>query len=161
MQHQPIVKKVHGANEWAQALSAPISSLSLMFVQTQAWGERQPPQSNWPMPICSWVRLPLSWLFWWYEVVWWEKCFKYVYINWNIAISGCRRCVFQAFLHSWYFLYTLMYWYLSHWGRVAHICVRKLTTIRSDYGLSPGRPQVIIRNYAGVLLIGPFNTNIS
>ena len=34
---------------------------------------------------------------------------------------------------------------LTHWGRVMHICVGNLTTIRSDNGLSPGRRQAIIR----------------
>ena len=33
---------------------------------------------------------------------------------------------------------------LTHWGRVTHICVRKLATIGSDNGLSPGRRQAII-----------------
>ena len=40
MQHQPIVKKVHEAHEWAhmpyQLLSALISSLSVLLVQRQA-----------------------------------------------------------------------------------------------------------------------------
>ena len=33
---------------------------------------------------------------------------------------------------------------LTHWGRVTHICVSKLTTIGSDNGLSPSRRQAII-----------------
>ena len=33
---------------------------------------------------------------------------------------------------------------LTHWGRVTHICVDKLTIIGSDNGLSPGRRQAII-----------------
>ena len=48
---------------------------------------------------------------------------------------------------------------LTHWGRVTHICVGKLTTIGSDNGLSPGRRQAIIWNNAGILLIGPLETN--
>ena len=37
MQHQPIVKIVNGMHEWAhKPLSAPINSLSLLLVQTQA-----------------------------------------------------------------------------------------------------------------------------
>ena len=51
----------------------------------------------------------------------------------------------------------LVYW--SHWGRVTHICVGKLTIIGSDNGLSPGRRQVIIWTNAGILLIGPLGTN--
>ena len=50
---------------------------------------------------------------------------------------------------------------LSHWGRVTHICVSKLTIIVSDNGLSPGRRQAIIWNNAGLLLIEPLGTNFS
>ena len=50
---------------------------------------------------------------------------------------------------------------LTHWGRVTHICVSKLTIIGSDNGLSPGRRQAIIWTNAGVLLIGPLGTNFS
>ena len=50
---------------------------------------------------------------------------------------------------------------LTHWGRVTHICVGNLTTIGSDNGFSPGRPQAIIWINAGILLIGPLWTNIS
>ena len=32
---------------------------------------------------------------------------------------------------------------LTHWGRVTHICIGKLTIIGSDNGLSPGRRQAI------------------
>ena len=42
---------------------------------------------------------------------------------------------------------------LTHWGRVTHICVNKLTIIGSDNGLSPGRRQAIIWTNAGILLI--------
>ena len=50
---------------------------------------------------------------------------------------------------------------LTHWGRVTHICVSKLTIIASDNGLSPGRRQAIIWTNAGILLIGPLGTNFS
>ena len=50
---------------------------------------------------------------------------------------------------------------LTHWGRVTHICVNKLTMIGSDNGLSPGRRQAIIWTNAGILLIGPLGTNFS
>ena len=39
---------------------------------------------------------------------------------------------------------------LTHWGRVTHICIGKLTSIASDNGLSPGRRQAIIWNIAGI-----------
>ena len=50
---------------------------------------------------------------------------------------------------------------LTHWGRVTHICVSKLTIIGSDNGLSPGRRLAIIWTNAGILLIGPLGTNFS
>ena len=50
---------------------------------------------------------------------------------------------------------------LTHWGRVTHICVSKLTIIGSDNGLSPGRRQAIIWTNAGILLIGPLGANFS
>ena len=50
---------------------------------------------------------------------------------------------------------------LTHWGRVTHICVSKLTIIDSDNGLSPGRRQAIIWTNAGILLIRPSGTNFS
>ena len=50
---------------------------------------------------------------------------------------------------------------LTHWGRMTHICVGKLTIIASDNGLSPERRQAIIWTNAGILLIGPLGTNLS
>ena len=50
---------------------------------------------------------------------------------------------------------------LTHWGRVTHICVSKLTIIGSDNGLSPSRRQPIIWTNAGILLIRPWGTNLS
>ena len=50
---------------------------------------------------------------------------------------------------------------LTHWGRVTHICVSKITIIGSDNGLSPDRRQAIIWTNAGILLIGPLGTNFS
>ena len=50
---------------------------------------------------------------------------------------------------------------LTNWGRMTHICVRKLTIIGSDNGLSFGRRQAIICTNAEILLIGPLGTNVS
>ena len=50
---------------------------------------------------------------------------------------------------------------LTHWGRVTHICVNKLTIIGSDNGLSPGRRQAIIWTNAGILLMRTIETNVS
>ena len=49
----------------------------------------------------------------------------------------------------------------SHWGRVTHICARKLTIIGSDNGLSLDCRQAISRTNAGMLLIGNLRTNSS
>ena len=50
---------------------------------------------------------------------------------------------------------------LTHWDRVTHICVGKLTIIDSYNGLSPGRRQAIIWINAGILLIGSLGTNFN
>ena len=51
--------------------------------------------------------------------------------------------------------------WLTHWGRVTHICVGTNTNIGPDNGLAPGRRQAIIWTNAGILLIGPLGTNFS
>ena len=50
---------------------------------------------------------------------------------------------------------------LTHWGRVTHICVSKLTIIGSDNGLSPGQRQAIFWTSAEILLTGSLATNFS
>ena len=55
----------------------------------------------------------------------------------------------------------MRWFHWTHWGRVTHICVSKLTIIGSDNGLSPDRRQAIIWTNAGLLLIGPLGTNFS
>ena len=51
--------------------------------------------------------------------------------------------------------------WLTHWSRVTHICVSRLTIIGSDNGLLPDRRQAIIWTNAGILLMGPLGTNFS
>ena len=58
-------------------------------------------------------------------------------------------------------IFTEMAETLTHWGRVTHICIGKLTIIGSDNGLSPGRRQAIIWTNAGLLSIGPLRTYFS
>ena len=70
------------------------------------------------------------------------------------------------YLNQWWLISLLIYVSLSlsrltHWGRVTHICISKLTIIGSDNGLSPERRQAIIWTNAGILLIGPLGTNFS
>ena len=66
--------------------------------------------------------------------------------------------------HSWRrgmgVLCEFNFW-LTHRGRVTHICVSKLTIIGSDNDLSPGRRQAIIWTNAGILLIPTLRTNFS
>ena len=52
-------------------------------------------------------------------------------------------------------------WTLTHWGRVTHICISRLTITGSDNGLLHGRGLAIIWTNAGILLIGPLGTNFS
>ena len=58
---------------------------------------------------------------------------------------------------------SMTFWFegdLTHWGRVTHMCVSRLTTIGSYNGLSPDRRQAIIWNNAGILLVGPLGTKL-
>ena len=58
--------------------------------------------------------------------------------------------------------HTIFYFaWLTHWGRVTHICVGILTITGSDNCLSPGRRQAIIWTNAGILLMVPLGTNFS
>ena len=50
---------------------------------------------------------------------------------------------------------------LTHWGRVTHICVSKLTIIGSVNGFSTGRRQAITWTNAGLLSIAPLGINLS
>ena len=66
------------------------------------------------------------------------------------------------FYAIWLFFFLPLRWsYLTHWGRVTHICVGNLTIIGSDNGLSPFRRQAIIWTNAGILLIRTLGTNFS
>ena len=56
---------------------------------------------------------------------------------------------------------AVQFYTLTHWGRVTHLCVSKLTSIASDNGLSPEGRQAIIWNNAWILLIGPLGTKFS
>ena len=72
----------------------------------------------------------------------------------------------ESYPNNWYHIKFSIYAStglsaLTHWGRVSHICVGKLTIIGSDNGLSPGRRQAIIWTNAGILLIGPLERKFS
>ena len=74
-------------------------------------------------------------------------------------------------LVDWYMRVNMCYWHiciryldrwgLTHWGRVTHINVSKLTSIGSDNGLSPGRRQAIIWTNTWISLILYLGTNFS
>ena len=50
---------------------------------------------------------------------------------------------------------------LTHWSRVTHIYVSKLTIFGSGNDLSPGRRQAIICTNVRILLIWPLGINFS
>ena len=58
-------------------------------------------------------------------------------------------------------LFPRVYLTITHWGRVTHICVGRITISGSDNGLSPGRRQAIIWTNAAILSIGSLGTNFS
>ena len=78
----------------------------------------------------------------------------------HIAIIRICRIYTSIFENSIYLYISIrvvgIIKYLTHWGRVTHICVGKPTIIGSDNGLSPGRRQAIIWTNAGILLIEPW-----
>ena len=65
--------------------------------------------------------------------------------------SALHRTEMHVYLMSILIMYLTLFamsqeprGFLTHWGRVTHICVSKLTIIGPDNGLSPGRRQAII-----------------
>ena len=73
------------------------------------------------------------------------------YFIFKQAVTNQSGCENLSYFHA----------LLTHWSRVTHICICKLTIIGSDNGLSPERRQAIIWTNAGILLIGPLGTNFS
>ena len=97
----------------------------------------------------------------------WHICSIHIVID-DIVLGTCDTCGRQCFGHFTIYTYRRSRWdksgvatFLTHWSRVTHICVSKLTLVDSDNGLSPGRRQAIIWTNAGILLIGPLWTNFS
>ena len=76
-------------------------------------------------------------------------------ISWYIIQVNNNMIKLQIFE----FIHT--YALFTHWGRVANICVNKLTIIASDNGLSSGRRQAIIWTNDGILVIWPLGMNFS
>ena len=74
----------------------------------------------------------------------------------DLALNHCLPSHIYITWHQWVNRHSL-----THWGRLTHICVSKLTIIGSDNGLLPERHQAIIWTNAGILLNGPLGTNFS
>ena len=82
-----------------------------------------------------------------------------MWINSHIAVCLMKYVYYDRMCLSFMPRQIIICNDLTHWGRVTHICVSKLTSVGSDNGLSPGRRQAIIWTSAGILLIGPLGTN--
>ena len=104
----------------------------------------------------------------------WMTCFHHTvscntYVDWVWVIDLFGNGSNVSSLHNDAYLELIPYRYknnhnnihLTHWGRVTHRFVSKLTTIGSDNGLSPWRRQAIIRTNAWISLLSPFGTNFS
>ena len=80
----------------------------------------------------------------------------------SYAVIKCTSLSVRGSVLGWFIAkyYSFMEHFVStHWGRVAYICVGKLTIIGSDNVLSPDRRQAIIWNIVGILLIRTWGTN--
>ena len=64
---------------------------------------------------------------------------------------------------SKFLMLCLFCWTITYWGRVLHICGRRIIIIGSDNGLSPGRRQtiVIIWTNVGILSVRTLGTHFS
>ena len=94
--------------------------------------------------------------------VFFDVCLNKQSICWRLQKLWCSCDVPVMYAHVWtYGRDASSPHYLTHWGRVTHICVSKLTIIGSDNDLSPGRRQAIIWTNAGILLMRTLGTNLS
>ena len=81
----------------------------------------------------------------------------------EISFLLCHRSVTNH-CHHWLTLWqheAITSCSINFWGRMTHICVRKIIIIGSDNGLSPGQRQAIIWTNAGILLIRPLGINFN
>ena len=78
------------------------------------------------------------------------RCYTYihVYIHEKLIWKWCSNCNKKK-----HFSTSQLVNALTHWGRVTHICVSKLTIIGWENGLSPRWHQAIIWTNAGMLLL--------
>ena len=68
--------------------------------------------------------------------------------GWGLLIEVRRHILVYKF-----WVKICLFVYITHWGRMRHICVSNIIIIEIDNGLSPSRRQAIIKTNAGVLLI--------
>ena len=152
----PWLFQLHRSNHKIAVLSVILSN-SVKYVQTQpVWTTKHNKAKSVQIPRIHSMRLymfgivdePLA------------HCVM-VHLGWlGISIMDDGVGIFYRLplpLHT----HILVLIYLTHWGRVTHICVSNLTIISSDNGLSAGRRQAIIWTNAGILLIRPLETNFS
>ena len=74
---------------------------------------------------------------------------------------GATYIIGSAGMFNCSYLPVILTLFKTHWGRVTHICVSKLTIIGWDNGLSPGWHQAIIWTNTEILLIRTLETNFS
>ena len=73
--------------------------------------------------------------------------------EWNFKQNYIKEIAFEYVIHKMAAICSDLI-VLTHWGRVAHICVSNLTITGSDNGLALTRQHAIIWINAGILLIG-------
>ena len=88
---------------------------------------------------------------------WWPCLLMHICVTWPqcYILNADDVMPKKFFPHYWF----SVLWVITHWGRVMHICISKLTIIGSDNGLSPERHQAIIWTNAGIVLIRRLRTN--
>ena len=83
----------------------------------------------------------------------WRENWLNIWLSYSTLVRlGMIKIIFAEY--TWLYL-------LTHWGRVTHICVIKLTIIGSVNGLAPERRLAIIWTNGGILSIGPLGTNFN
>ena len=109
-------------------------------------------------PICTGLSFCITHIFYMHRV----QCLNY---SFKLSQVKLKKAFFvnKVVYHNTFFnkQICIIRCFQTHWGRVTHICVSKLTIISSDNGLSPGCHQAIIWTNAGKLLFGPPGTNFN
>ena len=92
-----------------------------------------------------------------------ENTFRKWQSFWSGHYHGCNIFVWNwsNAMDIWSTQRILMACWLTHWGRVTHICISQIIIIGSESGLSPDWRQAIIQNNDGILLFGPLGRNFS